>query len=326
MKLSQPSNPLAHLLEKQAYIILDGALATELEKRGANLDDPLWSARLLIEQPHLIRQVHADYFKAGADIAITASYQASYPGFAARGISQQEATQLLRHSVDLAATARAEFWATCPDKETRPYPLIAASIGPYGAFLADGSEYRGNYGLPKAELITFHRPRMQTLASSAADLLACETIPCAVEAAALVDLLAEQAQIEPAMPPAWISFACRNGEELNSGDEFKNAVELAAHSPHVVAIGVNCTAPIYITELLQNARSVTQKPLLVYPNQGEVWDSSARRWVTQPAAPCIVDYVESWCAAGATGIGGCCRTDPEDIRRIAAKLRNRARQ
>lgn len=175
-------NPIETLLQHQPVAIVDGALATELERRGSDLNDDLWSARVLMEQPELIRAVHLDYFHAGADFAITASYQATVEGFARRGLSRDEALALMQRSVQLAQDARDEFWADEKNRVGRLRPLVAGSVGPYGAFLADGSEYRGDYKLTKQELIDFHRPRVEALIAAGADLLACETIPCLIEA------------------------------------------------------------------------------------------------------------------------------------------------
>ena len=177
-------NPLTPLLQNNSLAIVDGALATELERRGCDLNDALWSAKVLMEQPELIRQVHLDYFNAGADIAITASYQATVEGFAKRGLNREQALDLMKKSVQIAQSARDEFWSNEANRVNRVRPLVAGSVGPYGAFLADGSEYRGDYKLTEGELIDFHRPRVEALIASGADLLACETIPCLIEARA----------------------------------------------------------------------------------------------------------------------------------------------
>ncbi len=184
-------NPITQILNEYPVMIIDGAMATELERMGCDLHDDLWSAKILLERPELIKQVHAEYFAAGADCAITASYQSTIEGFAARGIPETDAIRLIQTSVELAAQARDEFWAHEENRLHRPKPLVAASIGPYGASLADGSEYRGHYGLTDDELISFHRPRMKALIESGADLLACETIPCLSEAKAITRLLEE---------------------------------------------------------------------------------------------------------------------------------------
>jgi homocysteine S-methyltransferase len=255
-------NPLAPIIAARGRVILDGAMATELERRGYDLDDPLWSARLLIEAPDAIRDVHSDYFAAGADVAITATYQATFEGFAARGIAHDEAVDVMRLAVRLAIEARDAFWADPAHRGHRSRSLVAASIGPYGAFLADGSEYRGNYGLSVDELMTFHRPRMAVLAASGADLLACETIPCRGEGEALAALLREFPGT-----PAWISFSCRDGVHVNEGQRLNDCISAIAGSEAVVAVGINCTDPRHVDSLLAAARRATDKPIVVYPTR-----------------------------------------------------------
>jgi len=208
-------NEIARILEHQRVVILDGALATELEQRGCDLNDPLWSARVLIDQPELIRAVHADYFAAGADCATTASYQATYQGFAERGISADEAARLIRLSVTLALDARDAFWSDPANRVGRERPFVAGSVGPYGAMLHDGSEYRGDYELTVDELTAFHRPRMKALIDAGAELIACETIPNWTEAQALARLITEFPDVF-----MWISFSAKDGEHLSSGERF----------------------------------------------------------------------------------------------------------
>ncbi len=312
-QFTNATNPLSALLRGQGVAILDGAMATELEQRGANINDPLWSARILLEEPALIEAVHYDYFVAGADIAITASYQASFEGFGARGLDHAAAAALMRRSVQLAADARNRFLAS-PHAAGRARPLVAASVGPYGAFLHDGSEYRGDYGLSVAELVAWHRPRFDVLAASGADLLACETIPCLAEADALATLIDEY------QVPAWLSFSCRDGTTLNHGEPMTAAAARAAATANVVAVGVNCTPPRFIELLLAEAGAATSKPLLCYPNSGEAWDAAAACWVE---GSCTTDFGAAalrWKAAGAHVIGGCCRTGPSDISAIRAAL------
>ncbi len=221
-------NPIASILDYYPALVIDGALATELERRGYNLKDDLWSAKILLEQPEAIRQLHYDYFKAGADCAITASYQATIEGFSRRGLNEQQAVALIQKSVRLAIEARDEFWADKANHAARSKPFVAASVGPYGAFLADGSEYRGNYGLSEQELMDFHRPRMKALIEAGADILACETIPCLIEAQTLVKLLDEFHSIQ-----AWISFSCRDETHVNEGQRLEDCVRLIEASPYV---------------------------------------------------------------------------------------------
>jgi homocysteine S-methyltransferase len=300
-------------LHHQKIVVLDGALATELEQRGANLNDSLWSAKLLTENPDLIRQVHYDYILSGANIITTASYQASYQGFMQRGYSYDEATRLMQLSVQLAKEARA--LAVKNTKMDVP-PLIAASIGPYGAYLADGSEYKGNYGLTQAELMDFHRPRMHVLIESGADLLACETIPCIEEALALIALLKEMPTAK-----AWLSFSCKNECQTCQGDDFADCIRQINHSEQIIAVGVNCTPPQYIEHLVAIAAEITDKPIVVYPNKGELYDAVDKCWL--PIGKDILpfsEYAQRWYTAGTRLIGGCCRTRPEDIRDMVEML------
>lgn len=309
-------NPLPALLARYPVLVLDGALATELERRGCDLRDPLWSAKLLLEDPDQIRQVHQDYFAAGADCAITASYQASVEGFHRRGLSTAEALDLLRRSVYLALEARDHFWQAPAHRINRPRPLVAASIGPYGAVLADGSEYQGDYGLSERALMDFHRPRLAAVLDAGADLLACETIPCFTEARALTRLLAEFPGAS-----AWLSFSARDEAHLCHGERLADCVAWLDSCPQIVAIGVNCTAPRYLPALITAARAVTAKPIVVYPNSGEQYDAAQHCWSGVASAVDFAAAAPQWRAAGARLIGGCCRTTPEHIRAIAAWAR-----
>ena len=317
-------DPLGPLLARDGVVILDGGLATQLEAQGNDLSDRLWSARLLVEDPGEIVRAHLTYFQAGARVATTASYQATFEGFAARGIDHAAAAELLRRSVALAAGARAQYRAECAAREPPVDPgplLVAASIGPYGALLADGSEYRGRYGLTVAALRDFHRERMAVLAATEADPLACETIPELEEGIALVELLEE---IEGAV--GWLSFSCADGAHLRSGAPVEEAFELADRSPRVVAVGVNCTAPEHVEELVGRAAAVTAKPIVVYPNSGERWDAAARAWTGTPGPGVDPPAARRWIAAGARLVGGCCRVTPGQIAALASVLPERPRR
>ena len=300
---------------------MDGGLATELEARGFDLADELWSARLLMTRPDAIGRLHHDYLAAGADCVISASYQATIEGFARRGIGRDAAEELLRFSVDLALEARDTFWSRTANRRGRLKPLVAASVGPYGAFLADGSEYTGAYGLEEEEaaaedaLVAFHRRRLEILAASGADLLACETIPCRSEALAFARLLDEIPG-----PPAWLSFCCRDARHLGDGSELAAIVDVLDSCERIVAIGVNCTAPCHVPGLIACLRDATTKPVAVYPNSGETWDGVSKRWVDRSRP---IDFGAAsgvWYQAGARLIGGCCRTGPRDVREIRASL------
>ncbi len=310
-------HPFLPFLESSGVVILDGAMATELERRGAKLDDSLWSAKVLLESPELIRKVHYDYFVAGADVAITASYQATFQGLAERGLSRGESADLIRLSVQLAQEARDTFWEDAARREGRMRPLIAGSVGCYGAYLADGSEYRGDYGLGLEELVDFHRGRMEVLAGAGVDLLACETIPCKVEAEALAEVLLEFPET-----PAWLSFSCRDEEHVCEGDPLADCAAVVEDVDNVVAVGVNCTPPRYVSGLLGSLAPATKKTLVVYPNSGESWDAESRQWVNGSGDGGFGEASKKWYRLGARAIGGCCRTTPETIHGISERLRS----
>ena len=312
--MSSPS-PIDAFLEEKGVLILDGGLATELEARGFDLDDPLWSARLLIEEPAAIQAVHRDYLEAGADCIITASYQATVAGFLSRGKSEQQAIDLLRKSVELALSVRERFWAEEKNRKDRLRPLVAASIGPYGAYLANGAEFTGRYDFDREELVRFHRRRWHVLADSGADLLACETIPSGAEALALADLIRETPKLY-----AWLSFSCRDGEHISDGTPIAECARQVSSCSGIVAIGVNCTAPRFVPRLLAALREVTDKPLLAYPNSGERYDTSARRWSGESDPEGFGVASRLWHASGARLLGGCCRTGPDHIREIRRSL------
>ncbi|MGV0044835.1 homocysteine S-methyltransferase [Mycobacterium colombiense] len=279
-------------------MLLDGGLATELEARGNDLSDPLWSARLLADAPRDIAAVHAAFFRAGARIATTASYQASFEGFAARGFDRRETAGLLRRSVELAKAAR--------DESGGAGLLVAASIGPYGAALADGSEYRGRYGLSVAALARWHRPRLEILADAGADLLACETVPDVDEAQALVELVRSVGK------PAWLSYTI-DGDRTRAGQPLADAFAVAAGVDEIVAIGVNCCAPGDVLPAIARAAAVG-KPVIVYPNSGERWDALRHTWIGPSRFS--AQLAKQWTAAGARIVGGCCRVGPAAIAEI----------
>jgi len=307
-------DPLALLLDDRGVVVLDGGLATQLEAQGNSLADPLWSARLLLEDPSEIVRAHLAFYRAGAAVATTVSYQATFEGFASRGIDHAGAVGLLRRSLALASEARAAWQAERPAGDDGPL-LVAASIGPYGAMLANGAEYRGRYGRSVAELRAFHRERLEVLAATDADVLACETIPELEEGIALVELLAETPGAR-----GWLSFSCTDGARLRSGAPVEEAFALAEQSSRVLAVGVNCTAPQHVDELLARARSVTSRPLIVYPNSGESWDAATKRWIDVGGPTVDGRGARRWVEEGASIVGGCCRVTPVQIAAVAAAV------
>lgn len=278
-------------------VLLDGGLATQLERRGYDLATPLWSARLLTDDPDAVLEVHRAYFAAGAQVATTASYQASIDALTARG---DDPALVLRRSAQLATRARDEHGCG----------WVAGSVGPYGATLADGSEYHGEYGLSVAALRRFHRPRLQLLAGSGVDVLAIETIPCLAEVEALLR------ELELLDFPAWLSLTCA-GERTRAGEPAAEAFAMAADCAPIFAAGANCIAPEGAERIVRLAAAVSGKPAVVYPNSGEVWDAAAHTW-TGPASIDALPDARAWAAAGARLVGGCCRVGPTTIARFAA--------
>jgi homocysteine S-methyltransferase len=285
-------------------VILDGGLSNALEDRGHDLSDALWSARLLKDAPEEIAAVHRAYYEAGAMVATTASYQASVIGFERAGVSRGQAERLIASSVWIARDVRDELGGG---------RLVAASVGPYGAMLADGSEYRGRYGVPASVLRDFHGPRLELLIGAGPDLLAVETIPDTDEAEVLVELLAEMDF------PAWFSYSIE-GSSTRAGQPLKDAFAIAAID-QVVAIGINCCRPDDVQHAVETAVAVTGKPAIAYPNSGESWDATTHQWTTTPTAGRDLTTLSlGWRRAGAEYIGGCCRVGPADIRAMARAI------
>lgn len=290
-------------------VVLDGGLATELEARGHDLSDRLWSARLLVTDPDAIEAVHLDYFRAGARVATTASYQATVPGFEAAGLDRGDALAAIRLSVELARRARDRYAAESgvPASEL----LVAGSVGPYGAMLADGSEYRGDYNPGAAALRDVHAPRMETLLEAGVDLLAMETIPTLTEAEVLVELLASFGA------RGWLSYQCRDATATAAGEPVAAAFTVAADAPGLIAVGVNCVVPRHVPALLAAAAEATALPTVAYPNGGDAWDALDRRWLPSDGDSFDPAAVAAWADLGAGWLGGCCGTGPSDIAALA---------
>ncbi|MFB7861617.1 homocysteine S-methyltransferase [Streptomyces sp. NPDC056069] len=297
----KPDRSLAAALAEDV-LVLDGGLSNQLEAQGCDLSDALWSARLLADAPEQIEAAHAAYARAGAQVLITSSYQATFEGFARRGTGHEEAARLLSRSVELARAAgersEREIW-------------VAASVGPYGAMLADGSEYRGRYGLSVTELERFHRPRVEVLAAAGPDVLALETVPDADEAEALLRA------VDGCGVPVWLSYTI-DGRLTRAGQRLEDAFGLAAGVDQVVAVGVNCCDPADVGPAAEIAAAVTGKPVVVYPNSGEHWDATARSW--HGGASFAPATTTTWRTAGARLIGGCCRVGPAAIADLATTL------
>ena len=321
----------AETLHKAGRIVIDGSMSTALEQFGADLNHKLWTAKALVRQPWLVKAVHIGYFKAGADCGITCSYQATIPGLTKyMDMTQKEAEEVIARSVSLFLEARNEWWRAEGESAGRVWPLCLGACGPYGAWLADGSEYRGNYGVSDSELRAFHRRRAEIVWESGADLLLFETIPSLREAIIAADLAEEMGV------PYWISFSCRDSAYTCEGQALADCARLLGSGhPRLQVLGVNCTQPQFIVPLLGELRRGSDLPLAVYPNSGQVYDPETKTW-SVGAAPCpccgglyhrpdgrsfgelTLDYFR----AGASAAGGCCTTTDFHIRQ-AAEARDR---
>lgn len=288
-------------------VLLDGGLSNQLEAQGCDLSDALWSARLLADAPEQVEAAHLAYLRAGAQVLITASYQATFEGFGRHGIGPERTGALLARSVDLARRAAGAARRADPEREI----WVAASVGPYGAMLADGSEYRGRYGLTVRELERFHRPRVAALTEAGPDVLALETVPDMDEAEAVVRV-AEETGL-----PLWLSYSVAGGR-TRAGQPLEEAFAVAAGREAVVAVGVNCCDPAEAEEAVRVAVEVTGKPAVVYPNSGEGWDAEGRGWTG--ASTFDPGRVRAWTGAGARLVGGCCRVGPDRIKELAGLL------
>jgi homocysteine S-methyltransferase len=298
-------------LDLNGLHVLDGAMATELERRGFDLDGPLWSAHVLESSPHAVSEVHRDYLEAGADCLLTASYQVSAEGFEKMGRNPadaaSDAANALRASVAIAEQVRREYQARSPRRI-----WIAASLGSYGAMLHDGAEYHGNYNCSFHELVGFHSRRIAVLAQTNADLLAFESIPSLEEAKAILVALRSYPDL-----PVYLSFTCHDGAHVSHGETLRTCAELLENESQVVGIGVNCTAPELIDRLVGELAHVTSKLIIVYPNSGEQWDAVHHCWQGDGQIQQFGQLAQRWKSAGAQWIGGCCRTGPEHVRAVA---------
>lgn len=286
-------------------VVIDGGLSTQLEARGHDVHDHLWTGRVLLDDPRAITRAHADYVEAGAQVLISSSYQVSRAGFMAEGLTAADADAAL-----LASIAAARDAASGTDV------LVAASVGPYGAILHDGSEYRGRYGLGHDALVDFHAERLEVLAQGAPDLLAIETIPDVDEVRALVEVLDGFPDL-----PAWVTFSAADAEHTCAGQRIEEAAAVASSASSVMAIGINCTDPRHVEGLVRRMRSATDLALVVYPNAGGSWDPGTGLWEDSASPGFAPALVEAWRQAGAVGIGGCCGTDASAIAALSDQLR-----
>ena len=297
--------------------VLDGGLATELERAGCDLRTPLWSGEVLRTQPEKVLAVHHSYLEAGADCLLTASYQLSAMGFREIGLTDHDARAAIQYSVAVAVQARREYTQSEINAGRIPRRIwIAGSLGAYGAVLHNGAEFHGDYDIGHAELVAFHAERIDAMRDTDADFLAFETIPSLAEAEAILDALTRFPDLA-----AYISFTCRDDGRTGHGEPIEACARLLDSAPNIIAIGINCTAPRYIVPLIRKIRAVSTKRIAAYPNSGETWIAETRSWTGSSDPESFSALSAAWRDAGADWIGGCCRTGPEHIRALAHAAR-----
>ena len=304
---------LENILKKNTVMVIDGSMSTALERLGADNSSRLWTAAALADNPDLVRQVHLDYLRAGADCGITCTYQATIPGLVEHGYSEEEAEKLIADSIRIFLEARDEWWQAEGKESGREYPLCLAGIGPYGAYLADGSEYRGNYGVSDEVIYDFHRRRLEIVQEAGADIALIETQPSLNEALIAADICEELGL------DYWISFSCRDGYRINEGNLIcECAKSFSEGHPHLKMIGVNCSKPEYIASLVRELKSATDIPIGVYPNSGLIYDPETKTWTQPQNVMNFGAYALDYMQAGASAVGGCCTTDCEQIEQVVS--------
>ena len=286
-------------------LVIDGGISNELEALGCDLNHDLWTSRLLDSDEEAIRQVHLNYMRAGAQCVASASYQASIPGLMNHGYSHEEARSLIQKSISLVSEARTTFYE---ENDNHHEVNIVGSIGPYGAYLADGSEYKGNYGLTHDQLNDFHEERLQLFIESDADIIAFETIPDYTEAQVIAQLSQNISK------PSWISFSCKDDHHISDGTPLSECGQLFRSHPSVFAIGANCIPPDYVPGVLNTLKeNVGNKKIIIYPNSGGHYDSNGKKWYANDEKFALKNHADEWINLGADILGGCCKIGAEEI-------------
>ncbi|PAY54418.1 homocysteine S-methyltransferase [Ligilactobacillus salivarius] len=289
-------------------VVLDGAMSTPLERLGADTNNDLWTAKALIDNEELVYEVHKMYFEAGADLIITDTYQANVQAFEKVGYSEKEARNLIKKAVKIAQKARDDY-----ENKTGKHNYIAGTIGPYGAYLANGSEYRGDYELSTKEYQQFHLPRIEELATTGVDILAIETQPKLDEVLAILELLKEKYPQQK----LYVSYTLSDDDTISDGTPLPRAIHALEDYLQVIAVGINCVKLELVEPALKNMKEITDKHLIVYPNSSAVYDPKSKTWSQPKTSATFEELIPNWYEAGARIIGGCCTTGPKEIKTVA---------
>lgn len=289
-------------------VVLDGAMSTPLEKLGADTNNDLWTAKALIDNEELVYEVHKMYFEAGADLIITDTYQANVQAFEKVGYSEKEARNLIKKAVKIAQKARDDY-----ENRTGKHNYIAGTIGPYGAYLANGSEYRGDYELSVKEYQQFHLPRIEELVNAGVDILAIETQPKLDEVLAILELLKEKYPQQK----VYVSYTLSDDDTISDGTPLPRAIHALEDYSQVIAVGINCVKLELVEPALKNMKEITDKHLIVYPNSSAVYDPKSKTWSQPKTSATFEELIPNWYEAGARIIGGCCTTGPKEIKAVA---------
>ena len=289
-------------------VVLDGAMSTPLERLGADTNNDLWTAKALIDNEELVYEVHKMYFEAGADLIITDTYQANVQAFEKVGYSEKEARNLIKKAVKIAQKARDDY-----ENRTGKHNYIAGTIGPYGAYLANGSEYRGDYELSTKEYQQVHLPRIEELVNAEVDILAIETQPKLDEVLAILELLKEKYPQQK----VYVSYTLSDDDTISDGTPLPRAIHALEDYSQVIAVGINCVKLELVEPALKNMKEITDKHLIVYPNSSAVYDPKSKTWSQPKTSATFEELIPNWYEAGARIIGGCCTTGPKEIKAVA---------
>lgn len=328
-------------LEKR-HLVLDGALGTQLESIIPNdseiqpKNDPLWSTKVLMTQPKLIERIHYQYLQSGSDIIMTSTYQASCAGLIKYANSYtDEVAHVWERSVDMANNAIRRHKL---ENNTKPIrnrdPIICGSVGPYGAFLANGAEYTGEYGMISNEELEKHHFKLLQFLILHPDvkLIAIETIPNFREFKVLVNLLTKLLSLHGPNQKFYLSINVRNESEMCDGTPVEKVMNylnfkmktMGILQRNIFAIGYNCVDYHLVTSLIDNLTMFNEFhiPMIVYPNLGYVYSTKHEEYIAYQDTNELELMILDWLKRGVKIIGGCCGSGPQEIEKISEVVNN----